>query len=86
VLTRWGYALFIETDGSVEIIADIEGLDPNSTHGFHIHEFGDCSALDCKSAGSHYNPEIPRKIENFSIKDAVKKRGKRTFYPFSNGV
>jgi hypothetical protein len=29
---------------------------------------------------------IPRKIENFSIKDAVKKRGKRTFYPFSNGV
>jgi Cu-Zn family superoxide dismutase len=26
-------------------------------HGFHIHEFGDCSAPDGTSAGGHFNPE-----------------------------
>lgn len=25
-------------------------------HGFHIHEKGDCSSADAKSAGDHYNP------------------------------
>jgi rhodanese-related sulfurtransferase/Fe-S cluster assembly iron-binding protein IscA len=25
-------------------------------HGFHVHEKGDCSALDASSAGAHYNP------------------------------
>jgi Cu-Zn family superoxide dismutase len=27
-------------------------------HGFHIHEFGDCSAKDLSSAGSHFNPAM----------------------------
>lgn len=26
-------------------------------HGFHIHQYGDCSKLDGTSAGGHYNPE-----------------------------
>lgn len=34
----------------------ISGLKPNSEHGFHIHEFGDCSAPDGSSAGGHFNP------------------------------
>ncbi len=42
---------------AVKIVADIEGLKPNSKHGFHIHQFGDCSAPNGKSAGGHYNPE-----------------------------
>ncbi len=42
---------------AVKIVAVIEGLKPNSKHGFHIHQFGDCSAPDGKSAGGHYNPE-----------------------------
>lgn len=44
-----------EADG-VKIAADLEGLAPNSKHGFHVHEFGDCSAPDAASAGSHYDP------------------------------
>jgi Cu-Zn family superoxide dismutase len=37
------------------VVARIEGLTPG-THGFHVHEFGDCSAPDGASAGSHFNP------------------------------
>jgi Cu-Zn family superoxide dismutase len=40
----------------VHITGDIGGLAPNSVHGFHIHETGDCSAADASSAGGHYNP------------------------------
>ncbi len=29
---------------------------PKGSHGFHIHEKGDCSSADAKSAGDHYNP------------------------------
>jgi Cu-Zn family superoxide dismutase len=43
------------TDG-VHVTGDIGGLAPNSTHGFHIHEKGDCSAADASSAGGHFNP------------------------------
>lgn len=34
----------------------LTGLPPNSTHGFHLHEKGDCSAPDAMSAGGHFNP------------------------------
>ncbi len=34
----------------------LTGLAPGSTHGFHIHEKGDCSAPDGSSAGGHFNP------------------------------
>ncbi len=40
----------------VHIRGDIGGLTPGSTHGFHIHETGDCSAADASSAGGHFNP------------------------------
>src|SRR5436305_7192569 len=42
------------TDG-VQIHAEIAGLTPGK-HGFHVHEFGDCSAADASSAGAHFNP------------------------------
>jgi len=52
-----GVVRFFETDEGVRVVADINGLAPNSTHGFHIHQYGDCSALDGTSAGGHFNPQ-----------------------------
>ncbi|MBX3620340.1 MAG: superoxide dismutase family protein [Rhizobacter sp.] len=40
----------------VVVHAHVEGLAPNSEHGFHVHEKGDCSAPDASSAGGHFNP------------------------------
>ena len=40
----------------VHFIGEIGGLGPNATHAIHIHEKGDCSAVDASSAGGHFNP------------------------------
>jgi len=50
-----GTVTFTKVDGGVKIVADVTGLTPG-LHGFHIHEFGDCSAPDATSAGGHFNP------------------------------
>jgi superoxide dismutase, Cu-Zn family len=50
-----GVVSFTAMVGGVRIVADLEGLSPGD-HGFHIHEFGDCSAPDASSAGGHFNP------------------------------
>ena len=42
--------------GGVHISGTINGLTVGTQHGFHIHETGDCSAPDFKSAGGHFNP------------------------------
>jgi Cu-Zn family superoxide dismutase len=34
----------------------LKGLPPNTRHGIHLHENGDCSAADASSAGAHFNP------------------------------
>ena len=51
-----GTVRFTQLEHGVEIAADITGLSPG-THGFHIHEYGDCSAADGSSAGGHFNPD-----------------------------
>ena len=51
-----GMVTFTKTDNGIQIEADINGLAPGK-HGFHIHQFGDCSAPDGASAGGHFNPE-----------------------------
>ena len=51
-----GKLRFTQKADGVELDVDIKGVDPSSVHGFHIHEIGDCSAKDAKSAGGHYNP------------------------------
>ncbi len=40
----------------VQISGNVTGLAPNSEHGFHIHETGDCASPDFTSAGGHFNP------------------------------
>jgi Cu-Zn family superoxide dismutase len=49
-----GVVHFTHAGDSVKVVADVEGLPPNSKHGFHIHEFGDCSSPDGASAGGHF--------------------------------
>jgi Cu-Zn family superoxide dismutase len=51
-----GIVKFTQTPEGIKIVADVNGLTPGK-HGFHIHEFGDCSRLDGKSAGGHFNPD-----------------------------
>ena len=46
---------FIKMDSGIRVVADISGLEPGK-HGFHIHEYGNCSAPDGTSAGGHFNP------------------------------
>ena len=51
-----GVVTFTRTDGGIKIVADVEGL-TEGKHGFHIHEYGDCSNPDGTSAGGHFNPD-----------------------------
>jgi len=54
--TVQGNVIFMqEENGSIRVIAEVSGLTPGS-HGFHVHEKGDCSAPDASSAGGHFNP------------------------------
>ncbi len=52
-----GNVLFEQDGAEVIIKVNISGLNSNSYHGFHIHEFGDIRSQDGKSAGGHYNPD-----------------------------
>ena len=51
-----GKVTFNQTADGVVVVADVMGLTPGK-HGFHIHEYGDCSDPKGLSAGGHYNPE-----------------------------
>jgi Cu-Zn family superoxide dismutase len=53
--TARGEVRFYRSGTGVRVTATFEGLTPG-THGFHLHETGDCSAPDAMSAGAHYNP------------------------------
>ncbi|MGN8554519.1 UNVERIFIED_CONTAM: superoxide dismutase family protein, partial [Microbacterium sp. SLM126] len=51
-----GRVTFDQQQGGVMVVVAVTGLPPGTTHGFHIHEKGDCSAPDAMSAGGHFNP------------------------------
>jgi Cu-Zn family superoxide dismutase len=53
--TARGMAYLSEKDGSVVFEAKITGLDPGM-HAIHLHEKADCSSVDGKSSGGHWNP------------------------------
>ncbi|MDF3068848.1 MAG: Superoxide dismutase [Polyangiaceae bacterium] len=50
-----GKAVLTETEGGVHVVLTVEGIAPGD-HGAHVHETGDCSSPDGKSAGGHFNP------------------------------
>lgn len=50
-----GTVTFTESRNGVRVTAEINGLSPGK-HGFHIHEYGNCSAPNASSAGGHFNP------------------------------
>ena len=41
-------------DGGLRVETRVRGL-PKGTHAYHVHVYGDCSAPDARSAGTHYN-------------------------------
>ena len=53
--TATGTVTFTQTGDKLSMTANVTGLSPGS-HGFHIHEKGDCSGADGMSAGGHFNP------------------------------
>ena len=51
-----GTVLFSEEQGrNIRIDIHLQGLPPNSLHGFHVHEAGDLTD-GCASACQHFNP------------------------------
>ena len=50
-----GMVTFTKSGDTIKIVADVTGLTPGK-HGFHVHQFGDCSSVDGSSAGGHFNP------------------------------
>ncbi len=51
-----GTVKFAKSDDGLKVMVDLKGFKPDSKHGFHIHEKGDLSSADLKSAGGHFNP------------------------------
>lgn len=70
-----GLVTFTEVADGVRVDARISGLSPGK-HGFHVHQFGDCSNADANAAvasaaGDHFNPAqkphgAPESIERHS--------------------
>ncbi|KAJ3179689.1 hypothetical protein HK101_010022 [Irineochytrium annulatum] len=57
--TAAGQAVFIQADpySPVEITLTLRGLAPKTTHGIHLHNFGDVSdRVKGEAAGPHFNP------------------------------
>lgn len=51
-----GKASFTEVPEGVRVVIDVAGV-ASGRHGAHVHEKGDCSAPDAKSAGEHFAPD-----------------------------
>lgn len=50
-----GMAIFTQNGDQITLTIEIQNASPG-IHAVHIHENGDCSAPDGKSAGGHWNP------------------------------
>jgi Cu-Zn family superoxide dismutase len=50
-----GFVKFHQIGNDIHVLGYVTGLNPNSKHAIHIHEYGDLSD-GCSSACSHFNP------------------------------
>ncbi len=50
-----GKAVFTQNGDNIKFVISVANVSPGE-HAVHIHETGDCSAPDGKSAGGHWNP------------------------------
>ncbi|MGM0589855.1 MAG: superoxide dismutase family protein [Bacteroidota bacterium] len=66
-----GTVTYEKVADGVRVSGTINGLEEGK-HGFHIHEYGDCTAADGTSAGGHYNPE---KVEHGAPTDEMRHIG-----------
>jgi len=51
-----GRMVLVQAEGGVRIRGLVGGLVRNGAHGLQVHERGDCSAVDARSAGRYYDP------------------------------
>lgn len=51
-----GKVMLTAMGDGVHLMGAVGGFAANSQHGIHVHETGDCSAVDASSAGGHFNP------------------------------
>ena len=51
-----GRMLLVQAADGVRVRGQVGGLVRNGAHGLQVHERGDCSAVDARSAGRYYDP------------------------------
>ena len=66
-----GTVYFIKVDEGVRVTAEIAGLSEGNK-GFHIHQYGDCTAANGTSAGGHFNPD---EMDHAGPTDAMRHMG-----------
>src|SRR5690606_18185938 len=51
-----GRMVLVQAADGVRVRGQVGGLVRNGAHGLQVHERGDCSAVDARSAGRYYDP------------------------------
>lgn len=64
-----GHLKLEDTPKGLKISGNIENI-PSGSHGFHIHEFGDCGN-EGTNAGTHFNPD--QKPHGMAMKEGAMK-------------
>ncbi|MFO7890347.1 MAG: superoxide dismutase family protein [bacterium] len=87
-----GVVTFTRVPSGVKIVADVEGLSPGN-HGVYIYEYGDCNALNTKSAGGYFDPgKMPRgrpeskKLHTRDLKKIVANAKGKAHFEYTDGM